>query len=323
LYSPMSTSQNKMKATLLFLMLSTTYLAMAQVEGQSEYKYYKIGKTKSALISGSSDFQSFKITKVDGVVSSETRGDNTEEISPKIILPIAKKIDAGESTGKRVALVLGNSTYQHAAKLKNPVNDAHAMTAALKSIGFDVTEVVNASFLDMRNALRDFEEKIDDADVVMCYYAGHGMQVDGVNYLVPIDARLNKKEHIKYETVEVNMITRVMELSAKQDRLNIVILDACRNNPFRSWTRGGDAGLVKIDPPNGTLIAYATSPNSVASDGDGNNGLYTGELIKQLLKPQRIEDVFIYTRVAVEEISNFQQTPWEQAKLRGAFYLVK
>lgn len=312
-----------MRSILLLFLAFLSYEVLGQIEGQSGYKYYKIGKVNSTIVSGSSDYQSFKITKVVGVASIESRGDNTDEISPIVILPVVKKINAAESTGKRVALVLGNSAYQHAAKLKNPVNDARAMTAALKSIGFDVTEVVNASFLDMRNALRDFEEKIDDADVVMCYYAGHGMQVDGVNYLVPIDARLNKKEHIKYETVEVNMITRVMELSAKQDRLNIVILDACRNNPFRSWTRGGDAGLTKIDPPNGTLIAYATSPNSVASDGDGNNGLYTGELIKQLLKPQRIEDVFIYTRVAVEEISNYQQTPWEQAKLRGAFYLVK
>lgn len=307
---------------LLFLALASS-TAIGQIIGQSSFEYYKIGVSKSQSISGSSEFQSFKIVKINDITSTEIRGDDADEISPKVILPIVKKINAGESTDKRVALVLGNSTYQHAAKLKNPVNDAHAMTSALKSIGFDVTEVINASFLDMRNALRDFEEKIYDADVVMCYYAGHGMQVEGINYLIPIDARLGKKEHIKYETIEVNMITKVMELSAKKNRLNIVILDACRNNPFRSWTRGGDSGLTKIDPPNGTLIAYATSPNSVASDGDGNNGLYTGELIKQLLIPQRIEDVFIYTRVAVEEKSNYQQTPWEQAKLRGAFYLVK
>jgi uncharacterized caspase-like protein len=307
-----------MKNTLLMILLTTSYLAMAQVEGLSKFSYYHIGKTQSQSISATSNFNTYHINS-----TGESRGDDPTEISPKILLPITKQLGETKAKEKRVALVIGNSAYQHAAKLKNPLNDAQAMTAALTSIGFDVTEVINASFLDMRNALRDFEDVIYDADVVMCYYAGHGMQVEGVNYLIPIDARLDKKEHIKYETVEVNMVTRVMELSAKQHRLNIVILDACRNNPFRSWTRGGDSGLVKIDPPNGTLIAYATSPNSVASDGDGQNGLYTGELIKQLLKPQRIEDVFIYTRVAVEEISNFQQTPWEQAKLRSAFYLVK
>ncbi len=313
----MLASQNKMIRILLFL-LSFPLLAMGQLEGQSDYKYYSIGKVQSNSVTASSDFDMYAITAKTG-----NRGDQTQDISPKVILPKTKINTSGRMEEKRVALVIGNSSYEHAAKLKNPKNDARAMSVALKSIGFDVTEVLDASFLEMRNALRNFEEKMYDADVVLCYYAGHGMQVDGINYLIPTDARLDKKEHIKYETLEVNMITKVMELSAQQNRLNIVILDACRNNPFRSWSRGGDAGLVKIDPPNGTIIAYATSPNSVASDGDGDNGLYTGELIKQLLKPQRIEDVFIYTRVAVEEISNYQQTPWEQAKLRSAFYLVE
>lgn len=308
-----------MKNLLLFLLLCYSHFVTGQIEGRSDFKHYSIGTavSKSKSVSAASSFKNFNITPA-GV-----RGDKTQEVSPKVILPITKKISERKSTDKRVALVIGNSSYEHAAKLKNPQNDARAMTAALQSIGFEVTEVLDADFQDMRNALRDFEDQIYDADVVMCYYAGHGMQVEGINYLIPIDAKLDKQEHIKYETIEVNMITKVMELSAEQNRLNIVILDACRNNPFRSWTRGGDSGLTKIDPPNGTIIAYATSPNSVASDGDGNNGLYTGELIKQLLKPQRIEDVFIYTRVAVEEISNFQQTPWEQAKLRSAFYLVK
>jgi uncharacterized caspase-like protein len=313
-----------MRAFLLFLLVSVSSIAVAQVSRQSEYKYYNIAIPKvSTSISGSSSFQSFNISSVEIPAANETREENTGEIIPKIILPTVVKAPNNSTPEKRIALVFGNSNYQKAAVLKNPVNDAHSMTSALKSIGFEVTEVLDANFQGMRNALRDFEDKIYDADVVMCYYAGHGMQVDGINYLIPIDAKLNKKEHIKYEAIDVKMITKIMELSAKQDRLNIVILDACRNNPFRSWSRGGDSGLVKIDPPNGTLIAYATSPNSVASDGDGSNGLYTGELIKQLLIPQRIEDVFIYTRVAVEEMSNYQQTPWEQAKLRGAFYLVK
>lgn len=321
----MSTFRDNMRLVIILTLLSFSSISKAQVEGQTEFEYYQIGTSKS--ISGISGFQAYKISKYGEITDNDSRGENTEEITPKVILPVTKNaekiIDDDNSSEKRVALVLGNSAYLHAAKLKNPENDAHAMTTALTAIGFEVTEVLNASFQDMRNALMNFEDKIYDADVVLCYYAGHGMQVEGVNYLIPIDAKLNKKEHIKYETIEVNLITRVMELSAKQNRLNIVILDACRNNPFRSWTRGGDSGLTKIDPPNGTLIAYATSPNSVASDGDGENGLYTGELIKQLLVPQRIEDVFIYTRVAVEEKSNYQQTPWEQAKLRGAYYLVK
>jgi uncharacterized caspase-like protein len=171
----------------------------------------------------------------------------------------------------------------------------------------------------MKNAVYAFGDRIQDVDVSLFYYAGHGLEVDGSNYLVPVDANIQSALDVKQKAIPLNAILKTMELTNEQG-LNMIILDACRNNPFPTGKRGG-SGLGKVNAPSGTLIAYATDPGSVASDGTGKNGLYTGELVKQLKISQRIEDVFMNTRNHVEEISKGAQRPWEEARLKGIFYL--
>lgn len=224
---------------------------------------------------------------------------------------------------KRVALIFGNSNYSGAAHLgTNPVNDAKDIALTMKSLGFEVVIKTDANLTTMNNAIREFGRQNRDADVALFYFAGHGMQVEQTNYLLPVGVNIRDKNDVNFECISVNTVQKIMETS-NADRLNLIVLDACRNNPFRSWQRGGDSGLADMTPPSGTLIAFATSPGSTASNGSGRNGLYTGELIKQLKKPQRIEDVFINTRVEVEKQSGGQQSPWELARLRGRFFLVK
>jgi hypothetical protein len=221
----------------------------------------------------------------------------------------------------KVALIIGNADYTKSAKLKNPLNDANAIDSALSNIGFKVVKVLNADFNGMRKGLSDFSKLAKNADVALFYYAGHGLQVDGENYLVPINANIETKEQVALETISIEMVIKTLEMTSNQKRLNVLVLDACRSNPFETWSRSTGGGLAQVNPPNGTLIAFATSPGSTAADGIDGNGLYTGELIKQLGNHQRIEDVFINTRVAVEEKSHGQQSPWELARLRGQFYL--
>lgn len=224
---------------------------------------------------------------------------------------------------KRVALIFGNSNYSDAAHLGvNPINDARDIASTLRTLGFMVIIKTDANLSTMNDAIREFGRQNRDADVALFYFAGHGMQVERENYLLPIGVSIKDKNDVDFECVSVTTVQKIMETS-NDNRLNLIVLDACRNNPFRSWQRGGETGLADMTPPSGTLIAFATSPGSTASNGSGQNGLYTGELIKQIKKPQRIEDVFINTRVEVEKKTGGQQSPWELAKLRGKYFLVK
>lgn len=223
---------------------------------------------------------------------------------------------------QRVALVIGNSDYQ-AGPLLNPVNDARAMARALQEAKFEVLKYENVlTIADMKRAIREFGEKIQNGGVGLFYYAGHGIQVNGKNFLIPTEAEIYREEEVEYESVDVGFVLAQME--AAHNRMNIIILDACRNNPFaRSW-RSASQGLAFINAPAGTLIAYATAPGSVASDGTGENGLYTQELLKQIRKPKlKIEDVFKNVRVNVLEYSGELQTPWESSSLIGDFYFVQ
>ncbi|MCU0418683.1 MAG: caspase family protein [Cyclobacteriaceae bacterium] len=221
--------------------------------------------------------------------------------------------------GKRIALVIGNANYETVGKLRNAINDANTMKNTLEALGFAVTVIENGTYESMKNAIYGLGDKIQDSDVSLFFYAGHGLEVDGINYLVPVDAQINSHLDVKQKCISLQGVLNTMEF-ANDEGLNMVILDACRNNPFPVGTRGG-TGLARVYAPSGTLIAYATSPGSVASDGDGSNGLYTGELTKQLLTSQRIEDIFMNTRNAVEATSEGRQRPWEEARLKGVFYL--
>lgn len=235
--------------------------------------------------------------------------------------PTVEKTGADHSRnyGKRTALIIGNADYISAGKLRNTLNDAKAMAETLKALGFDVIMIENGTYEKMKNAIYAFGDRIQDVDVSLFFYAGHGMEVDGTNYLVPVDADIQSHLDIKQKCIPLNGVTNTMDF-ANDEGLNMIILDACRNNPFPAGKRGG-SGLARVNAPSGTLIAYATDPGSVASDGEGSNGLYTGELVKQLKLSQRIEDIFMNTRNNVEKLSDGKQRPWEEARLKGVFYL--
>lgn len=224
----------------------------------------------------------------------------------------------GSNPEERVALIIGNSDYPD-APLLNPVNDARDIARNLESFGFKVILKENANFNDMKRAIREFGRSLHTNSVGLFYYSGHGMQVNGENYLIPVAAELHNEEEIEYETVNAGFVLAQME--AARNRMNILILDACRNNPFARSFRSATRGLATMSAPTGTLIAYATAPGSTASDGTGKNGLYTEELLAQMNVPgQKIEDVFKRVRVNVINRSNKLQTPWEASSLIGDFY---
>jgi hypothetical protein len=217
----------------------------------------------------------------------------------------------------RVALVIGNAGYKD-APLKNAVKDAEAMAASLNRLGFEVIELRDAPGKWMQSAILEFGEKLKKGGVGLFYYAGHGLQVKGQNYLVPVDANITSEASVRFEAVAVDSITDQMGDAANQ--ANIIILDACRNNPFERRLRGGSRGLAAMDAARGTLIAYATAPGMTAADGDGENGVYTEELLKAVREPGlKVEDVFKRVRGRVVERTRGRQTPWESSSLTGDF----
>jgi hypothetical protein len=220
---------------------------------------------------------------------------------------------------RRVALVIGNGAYQAAAKLANPVNDARAMAAKLKKVGFDVIEVEDGTQQSMRRAIGAFSNKLAADAVSLFYYAGHGMQVNGKNYLIPVDAEISTEQTVRLETIDVDAV--IDQMAMAKSRINLVILDACRNNPYERRFRSQSGGLASIEAPTGTMIAYATSPGRVAADGDTGNGLYTSELVQAIDMPSaKVEDVFKRVRANVVTRSKGEQTPWESSSLTGDFY---
>ncbi|MCK4344758.1 MAG: caspase family protein [Bacteroidales bacterium] len=237
------------------------------------------------------------------------------------ILFISLQIIIAQVSEKRLALVIGNAAYQYSGELRNPVNDANLMANTLQDLGFTVIKRTDATKEQMDNAILNFWRKLGNCDVALFYYAGHGVQLNGINYLLPVDAQLEDRLSVEIEAVDVNKIVNKFEYYP--ENINIVILDACRNNPFRSWVRGGMRGFTAIPAPSGTIIAYATSAGATASDGTGSNGLYTEKLTQQIKIEQRIEDVFINTRVAVQQASGGNQSPQEWSQLTGKFYFTQ
>jgi Caspase domain len=215
----------------------------------------------------------------------------------------------------RIALVIGNSAYRE-SPLRNPVNDARAMTKTLRDLGFTVLAHENATKRTMETAVIEFGRKLADGGVGLFYYAGHGLQVRGRNFLVPVDAEIDSEAATRIAAVDVDLLLE--QMAEARNRVNVVILDACRNNPFERKLRGASRGLAPVDAARGTLVAYATAPGSVAADGEGANGLYTEELLQALRVPGlKVEEVFKRVRVAVTERSKGAQTPWESSSLTG------
>ena len=220
---------------------------------------------------------------------------------------------------RRIALVIGNGAYTNAPPLKNPPNDAREMAATLKTLGFDVSNGINVSQREMKRLIREFGQKLKAGGNGLFYYAGHGVQARGHNYIIPVDADIQSEADVEDSGVDVGLLLNYMDDA--QNGLNIVILDACRNNPFSRSFRSASEGLAQVDAPTGTLIAYATAPGRVAADGVGENGLYTSELLKAMRLPGlSATDMFMQVRAEVMKRTGNKQVPWEASSLVGSFY---
>lgn len=222
---------------------------------------------------------------------------------------------AAATPESRIALVIGNATYKD-SPLLNPVNDAHDIAARLRQAGFTVMLHDNATKQQMEQAISDFGARLTENTVAMVFYSGHGIQVQGRNFLVPVDARMGTEQQVRLQTLDLDIL--LDQMAAARSRVNLVVLDACRDNPFEHKFRSLSGGLAQMNAPEGTMIAYATAPGKVASDGEGRNGLYTEELLKAISQPGlAIEEVFKRVRVGVRQRSDGAQTPWESSSLIG------
>jgi len=222
---------------------------------------------------------------------------------------------------KRTALVIGNGAYEP-GRLKNPVNDATDMAAALKRLGFTVILKTNAKQREMDDAVREFGRSLTRSDVGLFFFAGHGVQVGGSNYLIPVGARIEKEEDVRFEAIDAGRV--LSEMDVANNGVNIVLLDACRNNPFARSFRSDSRGLAIIGQvPRGAFISYATAPGNVARDGEGRNSPYTGALLQHMQTPGTpIETVFKRVRQKLDSETGGKQVPWESSSLKGDFYFV-
>jgi uncharacterized caspase-like protein len=222
--------------------------------------------------------------------------------------------------GEAIALVIGNGKYE-TSSLRNATNDASDIAKTLSELGFKVIQKYNLNQIEMKKAIQEFGEEISNGGVGLFYYAGHGVQVAGQNYLIPVGTLLTKEEEVEYEAVNVGFLFAQM-INAR-NRLNIIILDACRSNPFERRFRSEIRGLARMAAPVGTIIAYATGPGSIASDGDERNGIYTQELLRYIRMPGlKIEEVFKKVRIEVEEKTQGKQVPWEESSLKEDYYFI-
>ena len=220
---------------------------------------------------------------------------------------------------RRVALVIGNAAYQYTAPLQNPVNDAQDMARVLKDLQFQVILKTNATLDTMADAIFEFGERLKGGGVGLLYYSGHGMQVKGENYLIPIDANIGREDDIKRKTINAKDILDKMDEA--KSHLNLVFLDACRNNPFPRSVRAVSRGLAGMNAPTGTLLVFATNPDNVAADGTGRNGAYTKHLLQYITQPGlEVGMLLRRVRTAVKEETGGQQVPWENGSIEGEFY---
>jgi ankyrin repeat protein len=222
---------------------------------------------------------------------------------------------------RRIALVIGNGTYRKQEKLTNPVNDANDIDKALAELGFEVIKVVDGDKKAMDAALEEFTGQLSRGGVGLFYYAGHGIQVNGENYLIPVDAVLNSEKDVDYEALPVGKIQNAMEEAGTD--VNIMILDACRSNPFgRRWNRStqNPQGLAPIQALTGSFIAFATAPGMSAEDGTGKNGTFTSHILQYIKTPNlSIEELFKKVRQGVSNETNKRQIPWDSSSLIGDF----
>ncbi|MGB0864059.1 MAG: caspase family protein [Saprospiraceae bacterium] len=255
-------------------------------------------------------------TNEGGTTTSYTRTINVK----KEQVVVKNDPPAPSANGKRVALIIGNANYNDQnAVLKNPKNDANAMEQKLASLGFKVIKATDATQSVMKAKIREFGQELKNNKIGLFYYAGHGFQIDGTNYLVPIDATIEDKADAEDACVSINYLLNKMDISGTET--NLVILDACRNNPFRSWSRSSNSGgLTSLErQPIGSVIAFATQPGNVAADGIGSNGLYTSAWLQHLKKGKNIYEVLTNINKTVSTSSSEKQVPWFNSSLQGMF----
>jgi uncharacterized caspase-like protein len=225
---------------------------------------------------------------------------------------------------KRVALVIGNSAYQHTASLKNPSNDATDIATKLRALGFDVTDGTDLSKADMESRIRAFADKLQGSDVGLFFYAGHGLAADGRNFLAPVDAKLQSETDLDFEAVELSLVLKQME---RNSRVSLVFLDACRDNPLAlnlaatSRSLQVTRGLARVDRAVGMMIAFSTQPGNVALDGAGRNSPFTNALLRHIdAEGSSINDMMIEVRNDVLKETAGKQVPWENSSLTGQFF---
>jgi uncharacterized caspase-like protein len=254
---------------------------------------------------------------------------------PKLTAVILAAIMAGTAllssialahAAQRVALVIGNAKYAAAPTLRNPVSDAHDLAASLRGLGFDVIELEDATRANMADGIRNFSGKLPGADTALFFYAGHGLQLNGENYLVPVDAHIQGVADVRFGTINLNDIMGELD---RKDRANIIILDSCRDNPFAEVLSkagrsiGATRGLGRIENSGvGTLVVYSTQPNNVALDGEGRNSPFTSALLKHVGTPGlEIRQMISKVRSDVLDATNRVQIPWDNSSLVGEVYL--
>lgn len=223
---------------------------------------------------------------------------------------------------KRIALVIGNSNYIHSPSLDNPVQDAELISNTLKSSGFEVIMQLDVGYKQMKRAIRKFASRLKSHEkntVGLVYFAGHGTQVSGRNYLIPVDANITSEADVEIETIDAQGLLSALQHAGNE--LNIIILDACRNNPFKRGSRATVQGFARMDAPTGALLAYSTQPGNIAVDGDGRHSPYARALSQAMQKPgMMIEQVFKSVRNKVNSKTDGKQIPWEESSLFGDFY---
>jgi len=218
---------------------------------------------------------------------------------------------------KKIALVIGNANYQNAS-LRNPINDATDFAFKLMTLGFTVTLKTNLNQDQFEETVRNFTELIETGDVVLFFYSGHGMQANRSNYLIPIGERIENEDEIRHKAFSIDFLFDKLYNSGSAT--NIIMLDACRDNPFSGF-RSATKGFISVTAPSGTIISYSTSPNSAAYDGDGRNSPYTESLLECIDLPNlQIEVFFKEVRKKVKEKTANNQTPWENSSLIDDFY---
>jgi hypothetical protein len=227
---------------------------------------------------------------------------------------------------KSVALVIGNSGYQYTSKLPNPRNDAADIAAVLKKLGFQVIDGLDLDKAAMDRKLREFAQALSGSDMSVFFYAGHGLQVGGQNYLIPVDAKLESASALDFEAVRLDLVHRTMEREAQT---NVIFLDACRDNPLARnlaralGTRSSELGkgLAAVEAGAGTLISFSTQPGNVAFDGEGRNSPFAGALLKHIAAPgEDLSSMLITVRNEVMQATANRQVPWEHSALRTRFY---